>query len=97
MVGVSAISSYEIVLAHKKGRLLLDIDIQQWLIDALNPSGIELLPLTPEITVRAVNLSPIHKDPFDRIIIATTLEYGAKLASIDALFSRYSELKNHLI
>ncbi|GCE62909.1 ribonuclease VapC22 [Microcystis aeruginosa NIES-4285] len=72
-VGVSPISCYEIALAHHKGRLALDIPIQQWLIDALNPSGIELLPLTPEITLRAVNLSPVHKDPFDRIIIGTAL------------------------
>ncbi|WP_190316121.1 hypothetical protein [Pseudanabaena sp. UWO310] len=37
--------------------------------------------LSPAITVRAVNLSPIHKDPFDRLIIATALEYDAKIAS----------------
>ncbi len=55
------------------------------------------LIITPEITIRAVNLSPIHKDPFDRIIIATALEYDAKLASIDTLFPKYPELKNHLM
>ena len=75
----------------------IDIPLQEWLIDSLNPSGIELLPLTPEITIRAVNLSPIHKDPFDRIIIVTALEYKAKLASIDTLFPQYPELKNHLM
>ena len=67
------------------------------LIDALEPSGIELLSLIPEIAVRAVNLSPIHKDPFDRIIISTTLEYQAKLASIDGLFKQYPELNNYLM
>ncbi|MGB5596957.1 MAG: type II toxin-antitoxin system VapC family toxin [Crocosphaera sp.] len=96
-VGVSSISCYEIVLAHNKGRLEINMDVQQWLIDALEPSGIELLPLTPEIAVRAVNLSPIHKDPFDRIIISTALEYKAKLASIDGLFKQYPELKNYLM
>jgi PIN domain nuclease of toxin-antitoxin system len=65
-------------LAYQKGRLALDIPIQQWLLDALTPSGIELLPLTPEITLKAVNLSPVHKDSFDRIIIGTALEYKAK-------------------
>jgi PIN domain nuclease of toxin-antitoxin system len=84
-------------LAHHKGRLELDIPIQQWLIDALTSSGIELLPLTPEITLRAVNLSSVHKDPFDRIIIATALEYKAKLASIDSLFPQYPELKDYLM
>ncbi|MEA5508411.1 PIN domain-containing protein [Crocosphaera sp. UHCC 0190] len=96
-VGVSSISCYEIVLAHNKGRLEINMDVQQWLIDSLEPSGIELLRLTPEIAVRAVNLSPIHKDPFDRIIMSTALEYQAKLASIDGLFPQYPELKNYLM
>lgn len=95
MVGVSAISCYEIALAYNKGRLAIHIPVQDWLADSLAPAGIELFPLTPEITVRAVNLSPIHKDPFDRLIIATALEYGAKLASVDSLFSKYSELENY--
>ncbi len=97
LVGVSAISCYEIVLAHHKGRLELDFPLEQWLIDSLQPSGIELLALTPQIAFRAVNLSPIHKDPFDRLIIATTLEYGGKLASIDGLFTKYPELKGILM
>jgi PIN domain nuclease of toxin-antitoxin system len=97
IVAVSAISCYEIALAHNKARLELHIPVQDWLTDSLAPAGIDLLPLTPEITVRAVNLSLIHKDPFDRLIIATTLEYGAKLASVDSLFSKYPELKNHLM
>lgn len=97
LVGVSPISCYEIVLAHSKGRLQLNFPVQQWLIDSLQPSGIELLPLTPEISLKAVNLSPIHKDPFDRIIIATALEYHAQLASIDSLFCQYSELKDVLM
>ncbi|MEI6429209.1 MAG: PIN domain-containing protein, partial [Pseudanabaena sp. ELA607] len=64
---------------------------------AITLAKIELFPLTPAITVRAVNLSPIHKDPFDRLIIATALEYGAKLASVDQLFSKYPELENCLM
>jgi PIN domain nuclease of toxin-antitoxin system len=97
IVAVSVISCYEIALAHNKGRLAIHIPVQNWLTDSLAPAGIELLPLTPEITVRAVNLLPIHKDPFDRLIIATALEYGAKLASVDTVFPRYHELVNHLM
>jgi PIN domain nuclease of toxin-antitoxin system len=96
-VGVSAISCYEIALAHQRGRLELPCPLSEWLAEALLPSEINLLPLTPEIAIRAVNLSPIHKDPFDRIIIATAIEYKAKLASIDNLFPKYPELKNHLM
>ena len=97
VVAVLSISCYEVALAHNKDRLVIHIPLQEWLTDSLIPAGIELLPLTPEITVRAVNLSPIHKDPFDRLIIATALEYEAKLASVDNLFSKYPELEDHLM
>jgi PIN domain nuclease of toxin-antitoxin system len=96
-VGVSAISCYEIAIANKKGRLELPCLISEWFKNALTPSGITLLPLTSEISCRAVNLSKIHRDPFDRLIISTALEYGAKLASIDGLFSDYPELGDTLL
>jgi PIN domain nuclease of toxin-antitoxin system len=96
-VAISPISCFEIALAQQRGRLQLPCPTDQWLHDALTPAGILLLPLTPTIAIRAVNLSPIHKDPFDRLIIATALEYQAHLASIDQLFSQYKELDSSLM
>lgn len=69
----------------------------QWFEEALKPAGIILFPLTPEISYQAVSLSAVHKDPFDRLIIATAIVYNAKLASIDGLFSQYSELDTYLM
>jgi PIN domain nuclease of toxin-antitoxin system len=91
-VGVSAISCFEVALAQQRGRLELPCSANQWFQEALEPAGIMIFPLTPKIACRAVDLSAVHKDPFDRLIIATALEYGAKLASVDGLFSQYSEL-----
>ncbi len=82
-VGISAISCFEVALAQQRGRLELPCAIAQWFQEALAPSGISLFPITPEIAYQAVNLSPIHRDPFDRLIIATALSMNAKLASID--------------
>ena len=41
--------------------------------------------------------TPDHRDPFDRIIIATALEYDARLVSLDGLFARYLELSDRSI
>ena len=84
-------------LAHQKGRIGLPSTAQEWFHEALTPAGVELFPLTEAIAALAVDLSPVHKDPFDRLIIATTLEYGAKLASVDGSFAQYSELENCLL
>lgn len=96
-VCVSPVSCYEIALANSKGRLALPCAANEWFQKALAPAGVELLPLTADVAFRAVALSPVHKDPFDRMIIATALSYGAKLASVDRLFSQYNELKDHLM
>jgi PIN domain nuclease of toxin-antitoxin system len=96
-VSVSCISCYEIALAYQRGRIDLPCSPNQWFEESLEPVNITLLPLTPNIANQAVNLSPIHKDPFDRIIIATTIEYQAKLASIDTLFFKYTELQPYLL
>ena len=42
-------------------------------------------------------LSDIHRDPADRIIIATSLLYDAKLASLDSVFPEYKELQGRLL
>ena len=71
--------------------------LQEWIQQALTVAKIDIFSITPEIAIRAVNLSPIHKDTFDRIIMATALAYGGKLASIDNLFPKYVEIKDHLM
>jgi PIN domain nuclease of toxin-antitoxin system len=96
-IGVSPLSCYEIALAQKRGRLQLTCTAEEWFQGALAPAKIELFPITVEIAARSVELTPIHEDPFDRLIIATALEYGAKLASVDSLFSKYPELENILM
>lgn len=96
-VGISPVSCYEIALAHQRGRIEFTCPVEKWFSQAIESAGIELLPLNDEIALRAVNLSSIHKDPFDRIIMATALEYNAKLMSMDSLFGQYSELQDFLI
>ncbi len=96
-VGVSPVSCFELALAYRRGRLALQIPPAEWFPRALTGSGVELLPLTPDIAVRAVGLSDIHRDPFDRIIIATALELDGRLASVDGHFDSYPELSGRLI
>lgn len=96
-VAISPISCFEIALAQQRGRLQLPCPTHQWFQEALAPSGIEIFPLTPGIADYAVNLPPIHKDPFDRLIIATALTYQANLVSVDKVFSQYTELDGYLM
>ena len=46
-VGVSVVSCYEIALAAQRNRLHLPCHASEWFAEALEPSGIQLLPLSP--------------------------------------------------
>jgi PIN domain nuclease of toxin-antitoxin system len=96
-IGVSPVSCFELALAHRRGRLKLPMPPTEWFALALEGSDIELLPFTPAIAARAVELPDVHRDPFDRIIIATALELDANLASIDGNFTAYPELAGRLL
>mgnify|MGYP001569579819 CR=1 FL=1 len=96
-VVIASVSCFEIALATEKCKIGLPCSIRDWFAEALEKSGIELIHLTPAIAEKAVNLTPVHKDPFDRIILATAIEIDARLLSLDTNFPRYPEIKNHLI
>lgn len=89
---VSAISCFEVAWLERHGRILLPCDRSSWFEKALQGSGILLLPITPQIAGKAVDLPEHHSDPQDRIIIATALAHEAQLLSADRKFQLYEEL-----
>ena len=96
-LAVSAISCFEVSLLVKQGKLELPLSTDAWLDEALDGSGVSCLPISCRIAQQSVALSNIHKDPADRIIIATALVHGAWLASVDSVFPSYPEIAGHLI
>jgi PIN domain nuclease of toxin-antitoxin system len=96
-VAISAISCFEAALLAKRGRIELPLAPEKWIENALGPSGIECLPVTCGIAEKSTALSDIHRDPADRIIIATALAFNASLASLDSTFAKYEEIADNLI
>lgn len=97
VVAVSAISCFEIAWLHEAGRIVLPGSCEKWFELALGGSGITLMPLTPEITVCAAGLPDHHRDPHDRLIIATAIKADAQLMSFDEKFELYAEIRERLI
>jgi len=96
-LAVSAISCFEVSLLVKLGKLELPLPTHKWLGEALEGSGVTCLPISCRIAQRSVALSNIHKDPADRIIMATALVHEALLASVDSVFPSYPEMAGCLI
>ncbi len=69
---VSVISVWEIALLARLQRISLQVPVSRWVEEAFQLPGIQLLPLTPEIAIDSVDLpEPMHKDPSDRILVAS--------------------------
>ncbi|MBF0232785.1 MAG: type II toxin-antitoxin system VapC family toxin [Desulfamplus sp.] len=96
-VGVSAISCFEMAWLMKHGRINSKISYDEWFKLAGNENLITFLPVTPSIASKAVALPEHHKDPHDRIIIATAVLYNSLLISFDKIFPLYNELQGLLI
>ena len=81
---VSAITPWEVALLVSKERLTLEIDVMDWIRDALTIPGLTLVPLEPEIAVASTRLPwEMHPDPADRILVATARHLGATLVTAD--------------
>lgn len=90
---VSAISALEVAQLVKKGVLELPLPLPDWFDAALTDSGIACLPLTPKLLHASTILPDIHKDPADRIIIATAQERDARLVTADETIQLYPNLR----
>ena len=76
------------------GQLALHSDTLDWLRSSLSYANIHLLPITPEIAVRAYRLpEPFHRDPADRILVATALEHSCSLVTSDARITDYPHVQ----
>jgi PIN domain nuclease of toxin-antitoxin system len=93
-IAVSAISLWEIARLHADARLNLGRPIAEWFEIALAYPGIQLVDLTPGIAIDANNLPGLfHKDPADRMIVATARTLGCELLTADHKILEYSHVK----
>ncbi len=84
-VFVSAATIWEIEIKQALGRLQAPGDI----IERVDKSGYERLPITFEHAREAGRLPLLHGDPFDRILVAQARVEGLTLASADTEIRRY--------
>jgi PIN domain nuclease of toxin-antitoxin system len=91
-VVVSAISVWEIAQLEAAHRIDLEIDVRAWAARALSFPGVGLKTLSPSIAIESTRLpGEIHRDPADRILIATARLSAASLVTSDERILRYAE------
>lgn len=88
-VFVSAASIWEISIKSSIGKLDADPDE---LLAGVEPAGFSMLPVTGEHAAKVAKLPPIHKDPFDRILVAQASVEPMILLTNDETLRDYGSL-----
>jgi len=86
---LSVLSYWEVLLKSMKGTLDVG-DPRAWWHDALDQLVATPLPLRPQHIDGVYTLPPIHKDPFDRMLIAQAAAEGLTLVTADGEIAKYA-------
>ena len=85
----SAASSWEVAIKRRLGRKDFKVDarlLRRGLLD----NGYSELPIISDHVVATESLPLLHRDPFDRILVAQATVEGVTLLTIDSLVSQYA-------
>lgn len=86
---LSVVVLWEIQIKTQTGKLRPLRPLPQVVSAQITTNRMELLTVTPQHIYALDNLPLIHKDPFDRLLIAQTLVEGATLLTLDANITAY--------
>jgi PIN domain nuclease of toxin-antitoxin system len=80
---------WEIVTKVQVGKLSLPRPAGAFVTSELKSNGVQILPLKLDHVLRLESLELHHRDPFDRILIAQSLEEKLPIVTSDPLFAHY--------
>lgn len=89
-VHLSAVSVWEIALLVDTGRIALDVPVETWVDRFLARPGVEAMALSHRAAARSYRLHHLeHRDPADRLLIATAIELACPLVTYDDRIARF--------
>lgn len=86
---VSAASAWEIATKVRLGKLPTAAGLAADFVGYLEREGFQMLPISIEHGIRAGLLPGLHKDPFDRMLIAQSQAENLPIVSNDTTFDSY--------
>jgi PIN domain nuclease of toxin-antitoxin system len=86
---VSAASAWEIAIKFSLGRLQLPDDPQRFIPEQLAANSFTALAVLLRHALQVADLPMIHKDPFDRLLVAQAVIEDLALVTSDAQLRKY--------
>jgi PIN domain nuclease of toxin-antitoxin system len=85
----SAVSAWELSIKIKLGRLTIEEELGPFIIKQLSENNFSTLSITLFHSIYTLKLADIHKDPFDRMLIAQSQVEDMPLISKDKNIKKY--------
>ena len=86
----SVVSLWEAIQKAQVGKLSLPLPAGPFLTGELSSNHVRLLPVSLSHVLRVEELPLHHRDPFDRLLIAQSIEEGWPIVTADPWFARYA-------
>lgn len=86
---LSVASLWEILIKAQIGKIPLPQPVGPFVLSQLKRNGVQILTVTSDHVLRIESLPDHHRDPFDRMLIAQSLEEKLPLVTADRVFARY--------
>ena len=93
LVRCSAISALELGIKIAGKKLRLPLPVSRWFPAFCRRNNLHILPVDHRVAAASIELPDIHRDPFDRILIATAIEHRLTLLTPDETIRSYPNLK----
>jgi PIN domain nuclease of toxin-antitoxin system len=85
----SVASAWEIIIKVNTGKLNIPEEVDTYITNRLTENRFEVLEIELAHVLQVAKLSDLHRDPFDRIIIAQSQVMGLPILTIDRLIRQY--------
>jgi len=88
---VSAVCVWELAIKQRLGKLSLGSDVRTWMRRVTSELVLDHLPVTADHASAVEHLPDVHRDPFDRLLVAQAVAEGAVLLTSDHRLTAYGD------
>jgi PIN domain nuclease of toxin-antitoxin system len=88
-VRLSAVSVWEITVKYRSGRLALPEPPDRLIPIERELRGVLPLPFDEDSALQVMRLPPLHRDPFDRMLISQAIALGLAIVTPDPQIAQY--------
>ena len=88
---VSAVCVWELAIKQRLGKLSLGSDVRTWARRVTTELVLDHLAVTADHAAAVEHLPDVHRDPFDRLLVAQAVAEGAVLLTSDHRLTAYGD------